>query len=85
VAGRGRPHLCIENLSAPRQLAPSVVSASHQSSGRKTQRPQIASHTLLLSMRSGHRAGATARGVEQSRKPLKPGGFGHSPALVHAD
>jgi hypothetical protein len=40
VAGRGRPHLCIENLSAPRRLAPSVVSASHQSSGRKTQRPQ---------------------------------------------
>ena len=27
MAGRGRPHLCIENLSAPRRLAPSVVSA----------------------------------------------------------
>jgi hypothetical protein len=52
VAGRGRPHLCIENLSAPRRLAPSVVSASHQSSGRKTQRPR--SHTLMLSMQGSH-------------------------------
>ena len=35
MAGRGRPHLCIENLSAPRPRAPSVVGEPLRVAGLK--------------------------------------------------
>ena len=83
MAGRGRPHLCIENLSAPRRLALSVVSASHQSSGRETQRPQsLRTRWCFPSRRPADKAEDAGDRLRRRLQPLLRGPQGYALPLA---